>query len=138
MKIHGQAFSTGILENIQREVDETPNISQRALSRRVCELLDWHAPNGRLKDMSCRNALLHLHKTGILRILEAVQNLAFTHRTVQQEYVRSLHELGNVILVYIPRNPDEHSTAKRIPIPRESGWTTDLATLCDLNILPSP
>jgi hypothetical protein len=22
----------------------------------------------------------------------------------------------------IPRNPDEHSTAKRMPIPRESGW----------------
>lgn len=106
MIICGQAFSPGTVKSIQRLIDETPEISRRELSRRVCELLAWRHPNGRLKDMSCRKALSRLHKTGTLRMSDAVQNLAFTRRSVQQEFVRSpvscsLQELGNVTLVLV-------------------------------------
>jgi len=83
MIICGQTFSPGTLEHIQQLVDENPDISRRALSRRVFELLEWRHPDGRLKDMSCRKALLRLHKTGTLRMPDAVENLAFTRRIVQ-------------------------------------------------------
>ena len=87
-------------------VDETPEISRRALSRRVCELLDWHHADGRLKDRSCRKALSCLHKNGSLQMLDAVYNPVFSRRTVQQAFVRapiscSLQELGSVTLVLI-------------------------------------
>ena len=106
MIICGQTFSPGTIENIQRLVDETPDISRRALSRCVCELLAWRHPNGRLKDMSCRKALSRLHKSGTLRLPDVVQNFAFTRRTVQEQFIRSpvsctLQELGNVTLVLV-------------------------------------
>ncbi len=34
------------------------------LSVKLCELWDWRAPNGRLKDMACRNLLLRLERAG--------------------------------------------------------------------------
>ena len=114
MILCGQTFSPGTLENIQRLVDETPDISRRALSRRVCEMLAWQHPDGRLKDMSCRKALSRLHKTGTLRMPDAVQGLAFTRRSVQQEFVRSpvscsLQELGNVTLVLVDNRLSEEA-----------------------------
>jgi len=106
MIICGQTFSPGAVEHIQRLVDETPDISRRALSRRVCELLAWRHPDGRLKDMSCRKALSRLKKIGTLRIPDAVQNMTFSRRTIQQEFVClpvscSLQELGSVTLVMV-------------------------------------
>ena len=106
MIICGQTFSPGTIENIQQLVDEAPDISRRALSRRVCELLAWRRPDGRLKDMSCRKALSQLHKSGTLRLPDVVQNFAFTRRTVQEQFIRSpvscsLQELGNVTLVLV-------------------------------------
>jgi hypothetical protein len=106
MIICGQTFSPKTMENIQRLIDETPSISRRALSQKVCELLAWRHADGRLKDMSCRKTLSRLHKTGDVRMQNAAQNFAFTHRTVQPEFARPpvtccLHELGSVTLVLI-------------------------------------
>lgn len=114
MLIYGQTFSPQTVEHIQQLVDEAPDISRRALSRRVCELLAWHHPDGRLKDMSCRKALSRLHMAGALRLPEAVQNLAFTRRTVLQDFVRShvscsLHDLGDVTLVLVDNRLSEEA-----------------------------
>ncbi|MDP2755779.1 MAG: hypothetical protein Q8P40_15505, partial [Nitrospirota bacterium] len=120
MIICGQTFSPATLESIQRLVDKTQDISRRALSRWVCELLAWRHPDGRLKDMSCRIALSRLHKTGALQLADAEPISAFTRRSVQQEFVRSpvscsLQELGSVILVLIEnRLSDEAQTWKSL------------------------
>ena len=37
----------------------------------VCQWLDWRSPNGKLKEMSCRVALLKLHRQGLLKLSEA-------------------------------------------------------------------
>jgi hypothetical protein len=81
MVICGQTFSPWTIENFQRLVDETPDLSCRALSIRVCDLLAWRHPNGRLKDVSCHKALSRLHKIGTQRLPDVVQNLAFTSHT---------------------------------------------------------
>jgi len=49
-------------------VHSDPTISRRALSLKVCEWLDWRRPNGKLKEMSCRVALLKLHRQGLVRL----------------------------------------------------------------------
>ena len=39
-----------------------------ALSQLVCERLDWRRANGQLKDMSCRVAMLRMHRDGLIQL----------------------------------------------------------------------
>lgn len=68
MHVCGQEFDDALLARIQRVVDDEPGLSRRALSRRICHWLDWRAANGTLKAMSCRVALLKLHRRGAVRL----------------------------------------------------------------------
>ena len=47
---------------------EHPGHHRLALSRLVCERLDWRRPNGGLKDMSCRVAMLRMHRDGLIQL----------------------------------------------------------------------
>jgi len=66
MLVCGQHFSAEMLHRINATVREDPAITRRALSIRVCSWLNWRASNGKLKDMSCRVALLKLHRRGLV------------------------------------------------------------------------
>jgi hypothetical protein len=112
MIVCGQTFSPETLERIQHLVDDTPDISRRSLSNRVCEWLNWRHPTGRVKDMSCRKALTQLCKTGVLRLPETVQSPGFLRRRVQEPLVRppvacSLPELGAVTLILVDHRLSE-------------------------------
>jgi len=64
----GQSFTPALLEHIAATVAQQPELSRRALSRQVCQWLDWRSPNGRLKEMSCRLALAGLARRGLLSL----------------------------------------------------------------------
>jgi Domain of unknown function (DUF4338)/Transposase Tn5 dimerisation domain/Transposase DNA-binding len=66
VEILGQQFSAAVIERLQRTCEEEPGLSRTALSRRVCAWLEWRAPNGRWKEMSCRVALGRLERAGML------------------------------------------------------------------------
>ena len=66
MIVCGQDFRHEVLDNIRAAVESDPTLSRRALSLRVCDWLDWKAPNGKPKEMSCRTALLKLHRQGLV------------------------------------------------------------------------
>ena len=68
MKIGGQEFSDELLAKIRRTVASEPDLSRAALSRRVCQWLNWRDPGGGLKEMSCRVALLKLHRQGVIKL----------------------------------------------------------------------
>lgn len=68
MQVRGAVFTAEVLARIDRTVVDEPALSRSALSRRVCEWLDWRAPNGRLKQMSCRVVLRDLERRGALRL----------------------------------------------------------------------
>ena len=70
MRICGQEFSDEICDRIRATIETEPTISRRALSLRVCEWLNWKSPNGKPKEMSCRVALLKLHRGGHLSLPE--------------------------------------------------------------------
>lgn len=63
-----QTFSEPTLAYIQATIEREPGISRVALSRRVCGKLNWRSPNGKLKEMSCRVALLKLDRRGVIRL----------------------------------------------------------------------
>jgi hypothetical protein len=68
MNICGLDFTPEIISRIQGEIDSQPSISRVRLSRAVCGILDWRSATGKLKEMSCRVALLKLERSGKLKL----------------------------------------------------------------------
>lgn len=103
----GQSFSPEVLERIGAMLTEEPQLSRRALSRRVCEWLNWRCAKGRLKEMSCRVALGKLARAGVLELAAQpypwptrARAPAATHELPQLAPVRArLSELGRIELV---------------------------------------
>ena len=62
VRICGQEFEDEVVRRIRGAVAEEPELTRAALSRRVCQWLNWRAANGRLKEMSCRLALRSLEQ----------------------------------------------------------------------------
>jgi hypothetical protein len=62
----GRDFDAADLDTIRRIITEDPDRTRAAISRLVCEQLSWKKPNGTLKDMSCRVALLRMQEDGLL------------------------------------------------------------------------
>jgi hypothetical protein len=65
--IQGQPFCPDI-SLIERLLGDNPGWGRTRLSVELCELWDWRAPNGQIKDMACRNLLLRLEQTGQIRL----------------------------------------------------------------------
>lgn len=65
--ICGRSFSAEDLAVIQ-DISRIKNINRTEISREVCRRLRWLKPDGGLKDMSCRVALLRLHRSGLIEL----------------------------------------------------------------------
>ena len=111
MNICGQIFSPEIIDRIQTTVDQQPDVSRRKLSQEVCRWLDWHNDKGDLKEMSCRVALLKLHRCGHIDLPPASEKPPQRSRkgkmqdTIEEPPVVEcpLPELGHIELVCINR-----------------------------------
>jgi hypothetical protein len=64
----GRPFSTAELDQIRRLIAAHPAASRAQLSRMVCGELDWKREDGRLKEMSCRVAMLRMQTDGLLQL----------------------------------------------------------------------
>lgn len=94
MLVCGRHFSIELLERIQAAVDAEPLLSRCALSRRVCDWLDWRGPNGQLQAMSCRKALLKLHGLGRICLPDCQTGYSFETRSSKAK--RPLPDLPSV------------------------------------------
>lgn len=109
MIVCGQLFSDEIIKRIQATIDTEPGISRVALSRRVCEWLGWRRKNGQWKEMSCRVALLKLHRRGVIRLGPLTHRVPgggkkkeLSEQIQTPEPIRcGLRELGGVELVKV-------------------------------------
>ena len=66
MRYCGRPFTLEELELIRALLGATAPLNRAQLSRAVCERLGWRRPDGRLKDMSCRVALLRMQTDGLI------------------------------------------------------------------------
>jgi len=64
----GRHFTDDELQALCRLIEAHPGSSRAQLSRQVCELFDWRKPNGELKDMTCRVAMLRMQADGLLTL----------------------------------------------------------------------
>ena len=62
----GRLFSEQELELIRTIIADDPSRHRFALSQVVCERLHWRRANGQLKDMSCRVAMLRMHRDRLI------------------------------------------------------------------------
>jgi hypothetical protein len=68
MRYCGRDFSASELEFIRALIVDHPSAHRARLSRLVCEALEWRRPDGRLKDMSCRVAMLRMQDDGLIQL----------------------------------------------------------------------
>ena len=101
----GRNFTPEELQSIRRIIAEDPQRTRAHISRLVCKALDWHKPDGGLKDMSCRVALLRMHKDGLLTLPPP------THRQEKRRpriQITSLTNPKTPITVPVKTLPDLH------------------------------
>lgn len=103
MQVCGQNFTKAIINEIEEMIKAEPGLSRRELSRRICQRNGWYSPNGNLKDMSCRKALVELDRQGIIHLpaVEKVTNFTDLTPTERETDVSpsvscTLAELGEV------------------------------------------
>ncbi len=64
----GRTFKPDDLGEIRKIIAGEPTPNRREIATRTCEVLEWLRPDGRLKEMSCRVALLRLEKLGLIEL----------------------------------------------------------------------
>lgn len=117
MKICGPDFSAAVIKRIQETVDAEPSISRRAISLRVCEWLGWKGRNGKPKEMSCRVALLRLHRQKKITLPASMPKETVFRSGVQREagvdfatVECSLADLGEIEVVPVTSGSRELSS----------------------------
>ena len=64
----GRDFSESELALIRTLISENPTRHRADLSRLTCETLRWYKADGGLKEMSCRVAMLRMHRDGLIQL----------------------------------------------------------------------
>lgn len=89
----GRDFTNKELDQIRSLIKENPQFHRSKLSREVCRMLQWLKPDGKLKDMSCRVAMLRMQEDGIielpkpLRAKAVIRKIEFTPVTDPQDSI---------------------------------------------------
>jgi hypothetical protein len=89
----GRNFTPKELEQIRSLIKHNPEFNRMRLSKEVCRMFQWLKPDGKLKDMSCRVAMLRMHKDGLIRlppptqIKRPLKKIVFTPATDPQSPV---------------------------------------------------
>lgn len=64
----GRPFTREEIDLVRRLIASEPRCNRAHLSRSVCDALGWVRPDGALKDMSCRVAMLRMEKDGLIEL----------------------------------------------------------------------
>jgi hypothetical protein len=99
-------FSEHDIQAIKLLIEQNPSLKRTPLSRKVCELFGWLKPNGELKDMTCRVAMLRMHSDGMITLPPAQSRGVrvkphfppTTATDPQTPLLQPVHELGALTL----------------------------------------
>ncbi len=64
----GRDFSRAEIESICVLIASSPSLNRAQLSRSVCDKFAWVRPDGRLKEMSCRVAMIRMDRDGLITL----------------------------------------------------------------------
>lgn len=111
MHVAQREFTDEILERITQTVRDTADLTRCALSRLVCEWMNWKDAAGRVKDSSCRALLVKLERGGLIALpparpvsFEAGERSAATVEEHWPQLKTTLQRLGDIELVVVNGN----------------------------------
>lgn len=115
--IHRLQFDETLLTRITETIQAEPILSRRKLSQQICQWMEWRSPNGSLKEMSCRKALLELHRRKLIELPECKKDMPFHTRNKSRPLACpppfpvacSLEDLGPVELIPISSATSKNS-----------------------------
>ena len=107
----GKTFTPEDIKRVRALIREHPEANRQRLSYLVCEAFDWRKPDGGLKDMSCRVAMLRMHREGLIELPPPRRKVkpcrSFRRRTSQGEpqpiFEAAVHELEDLRLEQVVR-----------------------------------
>ncbi len=70
-----RVFTQEELQWIAQLIENNPQQRRTALSRLVCEQLNWRRPDGSLKDMTCRVAMLRMQADAVITLPASISRL---------------------------------------------------------------
>jgi len=117
MRYCGREFTSSEIEGIRQLIADHPTANRAGLSRLVCEQIGWRRDDGRLKDMSCRVAMLRMQDDGLMQLpLPRNGNnngKPYLRRTLLAEpcpqlFAASPKELGDLQLQLVTDRDDSH------------------------------
>lgn len=68
MVVQGREITHKDITLIRQLIAANPTWNRTRISREICDLWNWRAANGQLKDMACRTFLLKLEKRGYITL----------------------------------------------------------------------
>ena len=115
-RYRGRAIGEAEIAFLRELTASHPELSRRALSRRVCEAWQWKQANGAAREMVCRSLMLELHRAGHIElppIRRTVRNPLIEREKPEpvvpdNRAVRGqLRELGTLDIQQVRRTPQE-------------------------------
>lgn len=104
MRYCGRDFSEAELTLIRTLISEDTRRNRAVLSRLTCQALNWLKPDGEVKEMSCRVAMLRMQEDGLIQLpsprnLRPQTNILIRVETAPQEPIHlPVHELPRLQL----------------------------------------
>jgi hypothetical protein len=68
LRFCGRDFSSQEIETIRQLMTDNPKANRSRFSRMVCQELNWLKPDGLLKEMSCRVAMIRMQDAGLIEL----------------------------------------------------------------------
>ena len=109
----GRLFTESDMEVIRQVIASTEHPTRAAIARAVCSAFAWVRPNGLLKDMSARVALLRMERDGLLTLpapthsYTPARGATFTAACDPQLELRcSSQEIGAIVLCQVTSMAD--------------------------------
>jgi hypothetical protein len=111
-KYCGREWSQEEIGAIRCLLRQEASASRMSLSRMVCEAMEWRRANGKLKEMSCRVAMLKMQRDGLIELPAARRERPGNYRVVatpesdpEPERVCSLGDFQDLKLMLVHRGP---------------------------------
>lgn len=108
----GKEWSDEDIGKVRELLRRESNASRMRLSRLVCEAFEWRRPNGKLKEMSCRVAMLKMQRDGLIGLPVARRERPGNYQLVstpdsepEPDVVCSLSDLDELKMVRVHRGP---------------------------------
>lgn len=100
----GREFSSSDINLIKKIITEDPTLKRTPISKIVCKNLGWYKPDGKLKDMSCRVALLKMEKDGFIKLppsqntkINCKPKIEYTEKTdYKNQIIKPAGQLNNL------------------------------------------